>query len=183
MNYLDPFFTMTGIALGLSLFILMISHMNDSLSYSRNDESSKTLKISWNMKWVVLPVAILSFGFSLWNSYSHQLLDGIAGLDNEYNHTIPNKMEFLKALNVNVIVNTNNKNLIIDVANADQSVRSTDEWKDLLNTINAYNANLTTWEYKVVHPWLCFSEDLIYPHTLPNVKHISFNELTNKKGK
>ncbi len=95
-------------------------------------------------------------------------------LDNEVN--IPNQINMVKTLNSKVMLHTDNTHLIVDVANMGQSAKNTDEWRDLVRTINKYNKDLLDYKFAqdhVIQNWIVNG-----PAPSPgDLKYIKLNEL------
>jgi len=157
------FWFSTFLVLGIVLIISIFEDMGIIESIEN------TLKA---LVWAGIPIMLSGLIFSyIVNTQSFY------GIRRNMEIDIPNQISFLKNMNKLVAVRVDGNNMIIDIANMGQSVKNTDQWKDLVNSIENYNKKMTSNIFAKEHPVLGHIYYGAYPKIPDDFKYIKLNEI------
>jgi hypothetical protein len=161
------------------LLTALVSSISYSVAYDNcNNGHSESKKAGRKAAWRLgVPTFLLVASAISVISYYHNSKE-LYGLNTQISVQIPNEMAFLKDMNRLVVVHSDQKNLIVDVANLGQSVRNTQEWKGLLGSVDYYNHQVTEWMWMRENPTLALFMGGPYPAIPDTLRFVKFNDLT-----
>lgn len=134
-------------------------------------------------KWIWWPIPLMFFLFFMvgttWTYVSNS--GNIFDLKNKSIINIQNEAYLLRNLHAKVLIKEEGKNLLINVANMEQSKKSTEAWMSLNNTISFHNRLVSKFLFYQENPFLGFFRVGPCPSNVSELKFIRLKNVDDDK--